>query len=133
VPNFRDDDRPVTIDDVTVTEGDGGVSVGGTTYTPMVFTVSGAPGLTFGLDWANQSTSLLDTASLYLAGSRLQYGEGGLDKIQADEGGEEQPAGVDKMGEGHAEQNHDAGENADEGFSFHKGGLGGLFDYYMSI
>lgn len=51
---------------------------------------------------------------------RAKTGERGLDEIEPDETGEEKPARVDIVSEGDAEQGHAAGEDADEGFGFHK-------------
>jgi hypothetical protein len=52
-------------------------------------------------------------------GGRTEAGEGRLDKVEADEGGEEQPSGADQEGERDAQQDEDAGEDANKGFGFH--------------
>ena len=50
---------------------------------------------------------------------RAEAGEDGLDEIQADEGAEQQPGGVDEVGEGDADEGDGAGEEADEGIGGH--------------
>jgi hypothetical protein len=47
-------------------------------------------------------------------GGRAEAGEDGLDEVEADEGGQEQPPGADPVGEGDPEEDDGTGEQVDE-------------------
>lgn len=50
-------------------------------------------------------------------------GEGGLEEVQSDEGGEEKECRVDEVGEGEGGEDEGAGEGADDVLGVH-GGVG---------
>ena len=60
---------------------------------------------------------------------QTEAGEGGLDEVEADEHGQQQPPGADEMRQRDADEHEGAGEDADVGFGFH----GKELDFYFVI
>jgi hypothetical protein len=50
---------------------------------------------------------------------RAKAGEGGLNEIHADKHIQKQPPGTNKVDQGSTDEDHGAGNDSNEGFSFH--------------
>ncbi len=54
-------------------------------------------------------------------GQRAEPGEGGLEEVEAHEGGEPEPIGIDGIGQAEGEQNDGAGKGKYDAFDGHNG------------
>src|SRR5690606_2583322 len=65
--------------------------------------------------------ALADPHPLHHHSRRAESGEGGLEQVQADERGQQPPPWGDKLGQGHADEDHHAGEGHDRAIEGHGG------------